>query len=186
LSQIAILSEVARRSPDSNVVSQIAEISRELVDSMGDIVWAINPARDNAGDLAGRMHRFAADLLSARGIELNFRTEYLDRNAGLSSETRRQVHLIFRECINNAARHSRCTRVSVEMKQQGSFLSLSVADNGVGFEEGSAGTGNGLASLRQRAAALGATINWSFESGTTVVLRVPLHKQVATPPGKSG
>ena len=48
LSQIAILSELARGEADvspgtANTLDRIATTSRELVESMGDIVWAINP-----------------------------------------------------------------------------------------------------------------------------------------------
>lgn len=60
LSQIAILSEVARRPGDSGAealdpLGRIAGIARELVDSMSDIVWAVNPKRDNLLDLTRRM-----------------------------------------------------------------------------------------------------------------------------------
>ena len=53
LTQISILSEVAVRQgadvlPElSHPLSTIAASSRELVDSMSDIVWAINPAKDH-------------------------------------------------------------------------------------------------------------------------------------------
>jgi Histidine kinase len=77
LSQIAILSEVARTGAgdDARVAAplgRIATLSRESVDAMGDIVWAIDPHRDTPMHLAQRMRRLASDLLSARGIEVRF------------------------------------------------------------------------------------------------------------------
>jgi signal transduction histidine kinase len=63
LTKIAILSEVVRQqSGDGDVerdgpLSSIARISRESVAAMGDIVWAINPQRDNLLDLVRRMRR---------------------------------------------------------------------------------------------------------------------------------
>jgi ligand-binding sensor domain-containing protein len=68
LSKIAILSEVVRRkngdptngATDKNEPLEIiANTSREMVDSMSDIVWAINPERDSLSDLIQRMRRFA-------------------------------------------------------------------------------------------------------------------------------
>lgn len=65
LSKIAILSEVVRRNPKaSEPLEIIADTSREMVDSMSDIVWAINPERDNLSDLIQRIRRFAEDVLS--------------------------------------------------------------------------------------------------------------------------
>ena len=81
LSQIAILSEVARRGADgpaprnAATLSDIAGISRGLVDSMSDIVWAINPEHDQLSDLAHRMRRFATDLLGGQAIALGFRCD---------------------------------------------------------------------------------------------------------------
>jgi ligand-binding sensor domain-containing protein len=86
LSQIAVLSEVAQRSADQQPLVQIAEISRELVDSIGDIVWAINPARDNLPDLAQRMRRFAADLLTTRDVELEFEGGEFGKGEGIGPE----------------------------------------------------------------------------------------------------
>src|SRR5205823_12522505 len=65
LSQVAILSEVVRQQSHddpatSEPLARIASTSRELVDSMSDIVWAIDPRRDTPGDLAHRMRRFAS------------------------------------------------------------------------------------------------------------------------------
>jgi ligand-binding sensor domain-containing protein/signal transduction histidine kinase len=174
LSQIAILSEVAQRSEGKEPVAQIAELSRELIDSMSDIVWAINPARDNLADLAQRMHRFAADLLSARDVALEFRAESVGRTQAAGSELRRQVYFIFRECLSNVARHSQCDRVRICMQKENGSLLLEITDNGVGFNPAKATTGNGIASLRARASALAGTIEWRVTHGTTVILHVPL------------
>ena len=77
LSRIAILSEVARQQVgrDTSVgepLAVIAGASRDLVDSMSDIVWAINPNKDQLSDLVQRMRRFASDLFTARQIEFRF------------------------------------------------------------------------------------------------------------------
>ncbi|HEY6047021.1 MAG TPA: two-component regulator propeller domain-containing protein, partial [Pyrinomonadaceae bacterium] len=77
LSLIAGLSELLRQQAgqiDSQLAGRLAIIanaSRQSVESMGDIVWAVNPKRDNLVDLAHRMRRFASDSLSARNIEFH-------------------------------------------------------------------------------------------------------------------
>jgi signal transduction histidine kinase len=77
LSQIAILSELARGESDTrpevaDTLGRIAATSRELVESMGDIVWAINPKRDRIGDLLQRMRRFASDTFTGKDIDFSF------------------------------------------------------------------------------------------------------------------
>ena len=107
LSQIAILSEVAQRGAGKEgrngaPLADIAGISRELVDSMSDIVWAINPEHDRLSNLVYRMRRFATDLLGAQGIALHFRSSLSDRDLRIGANVRRQIYLIFKEAIHNA------------------------------------------------------------------------------------
>ena len=61
---------------------------------MSDIVWAVNPKRDNALDLSHRMRRFASDTLSARNIEFHLSTPNLDRHTRVNAEIRREVFLM--------------------------------------------------------------------------------------------
>jgi ligand-binding sensor domain-containing protein len=157
LSQIAILSEVARSGTEGHAprnattLSEIAGISRELIDSMSDIVWAINPEHDRVSDLSHRMRRFAADLLGAQGIALGFQASAAGDDSGIGANARRQVWLVFKEAVHNAARHSGATRVDVELSAAGGDLVLRVTDDGRGFEAAAPVEGNGLASMRRRA-----------------------------------
>jgi signal transduction histidine kinase len=103
LTRISLLSEVAQRregdgqrsGPGS--LSTIAGLSRELVDSMSDIVWAINPERDSLGDLTQRMRHFASDVFTARGIEFRFRFPDAAPDVTFGANLRRELFLIFKE-----------------------------------------------------------------------------------------
>lgn len=186
LSQIAILSEVSRQriGKEQNGVgeslAQIANISRDLVDSMSDIVWAINPRRDRVSDLTQRMREFAGDVFTAREIEFSFRAPAGGLETRLDAGVRRQLYLIFKEAVNNAARHSRCTQAEIEFDVAQGLLLLRVRDNGRGFDpNGAAATGrngNGLASMRERARALGGEIEIISRAnlGTAVKLNLLL------------
>jgi ligand-binding sensor domain-containing protein/signal transduction histidine kinase len=182
LSRIAILSEVARRGadsragPDATTLSEIAGISRELVDSMSDIVWAINPEHDRVSDLTHRMRRFATDLLGGQGIALGFRSSAADDDPRIGANARRQVWLIYKEAVHNVARHSGARRADVELTAGREGLVLAVADDGRGFNPAAPSDGNGLVSMRRRARDAGGalTIASSPGGGTRVTLTVPL------------
>jgi signal transduction histidine kinase/ligand-binding sensor domain-containing protein len=180
LSQIAILSEVARRGGDgplprnATTLSEIADISRELVDSMSDIVWAINPEHDRVSNLTHRMRRFATDLLGGQGIALNLRSAAADDDPGIGVDARRQVYLVFKEAIHNVARHSGARRVDVELSTRDERLVLRVSDDGRGFDPSIPSEGNGLASMRRRARDAGGTLDVTSTpgGGTRVTLTV--------------
>jgi ligand-binding sensor domain-containing protein/signal transduction histidine kinase len=182
LSLIAMLSEVARGqlSRDDHRLkewfSTIATTSRDTVDAMSDIVWAVNPKRDQLSDLMQRMRRFADDILGARDITLNFRAPEPGRDLKVGADLRREVFLTFKESVNNIVRHSQCTIANIELRAERGWLVLHLSDNGCGFDPASASEGNGLASMRQRAQKLGGSLDVSSPNGqgTEVILRVPL------------
>jgi ligand-binding sensor domain-containing protein len=130
LSQIALLSGVLRTQLERGeavavkTISTMYRVSAESLDSMSDIVWAINPQRDHLVDLSRRMRRFASEILPARDINLSFKGPEDDRDLRLGADLRREVYLIFKEIINNAARHSGCGQVEVELGRDGSWIQL--------------------------------------------------------------
>jgi signal transduction histidine kinase len=185
LTQISILSEVVRRKvgQDSDMVSEplmrIADLSRELVDSMSDIVWAVNPRRDHIGDLAQRMRRFASDVLSARNIEFKFYTVDGNLDKEMRADKRRQVFLVFKEGINNIVRHSECKGVTIELSVEKQRLVLKLCDDGRGFDPAKANGnthGHGLESMAERVRSIGGEFNLESRpgQGTAVSLRIPL------------
>jgi signal transduction histidine kinase/ligand-binding sensor domain-containing protein len=193
LSQIAVVSEVLRRQVgdgDERVgrnLNLMARVSREAVDAMSDIVWAINPSRDTLTDLVRRMRRFASETLPNRDIELVFGAPP-DAETGrvrLGADFRREVFLIFKECVNNVLKHSGSTRAVVELRVRHGRLHVSVRDNGRGFAAaGSNGDadglgGHGLASMRRRAESLGGALEVvsADGAGTALTLSVPFKRR---------
>ena len=181
LSQVSVLSEViSRRVGHHNDVaeplSMIANLSRELVDSMNDIVWAINPKRDRLSDLSQRMRRFASDAFTGRDIEFTFSVPDSRNDTRLGADMRREIFLILKESVNNIVRHSGCNKACVNFSIQHGTLELRVYDNGRGCDPEIESVGNGLASMRQRALKIGGTLEIcsQVEQGTTVSLQAPL------------
>lgn len=74
------------------------------------------------------------------------------------------------EAINNAVRHSHCTRYEVECRVGDGAVTLSVEDNGVGMRQPNVQeVGRGLFNIEQRAKMIGASVKWGaarFSSGT--------------------
>src|SRR6185436_10402300 len=96
LSQVSVLSEVISRRVKSDPavvepLTTIATVSRDLVDSLNDIVWAINPRRDHLSDLTQRMRRFASDVFTARDIDFSFRAPDAQQEFRLGADMRRDV-----------------------------------------------------------------------------------------------
>jgi len=182
LSQIAILSEVVRQnvgrdSADANEpLSQITTSSSELMDTMSDIIWAVDPHKDHLTDLTQRMRRFASDVLTARHIDFEFQAPDSRHNLNLSADVRRQVFLVFKESINNIVRHSACSHVHIEFRVDRDRLVLMIRDNGRGFDLDQESDGHGLMSMARRAKEMGGAmeINSQPGAGACVALEMPI------------
>lgn len=189
LTRISLLSEVARREVgaiDASLdepLSAIADLSRELVDSMSDIVWAINPARDHLTDLSRRMRQFVSDICTARQIEFRFLTPPSEGDLTVKANMRREVFLLFKEAVNNMVRHSCCSRAELELRASEGELVLQVRDNGRGFDPASVDAGHGLRSMRERTDALGGRLDLLSQPGrgTTVTITIPMDQFPSTP-----
>ena len=181
LTRISLLSEVVQQrlhSSDAAVVdplASIAGISRELVDAMSDIVWAINPNKDHLSDLSQRMRHFASDVFTARQVAFRFHTPDPDHDTALGANIRRELFLIFKEAVNNVVRHSGCGVADLELRAEPGALVLRVHDNGRGFDATQAMNGHGLISMRKRAEGLGGQLEIASEPGrgTTLTIRIP-------------
>jgi signal transduction histidine kinase/ligand-binding sensor domain-containing protein len=194
LTQIAILSEVAQQSIKGNGASlhplkSIASVSNDLVETMSDIVWAINPQKDHLRDLILRMRRFASDILSARGINLEFNAPAFETEIPLGANPRREVFLIFKESLTNIVKHSGATQVRIEFKFSQEYLTLKITDNGAGFDVNELGRalfvdqkgGHGIFSMKKRAAEMNGKFEIDSEvgKGTVVVFQLPLSEPPA-------
>jgi signal transduction histidine kinase/ligand-binding sensor domain-containing protein len=182
LSRIAIWSDVAAREMEhgteaiSQPLRRIGEVSREAIDSMSDIVWAVNPKFDRVTDLATRIRRYVSDLSAGTGIPISFDTKGVDSGAAIGHELRRDLFLLLKEALNNALRHSNCQRCATVLSVDSRYVTLEVADNGHGFDPQAPRKGNGLDNMARRAERLGGTlrIDSAAGRGARVELRIPL------------
>jgi signal transduction histidine kinase/ligand-binding sensor domain-containing protein len=181
LTRIALLSEVARQrhrtaAADDDPLASIATLSRESVGAMADIVWAISPARDRLGDLVSKMREHADETLSALDVRLTFPVVDGPQDDRIDLDVRRNLFLIFKEAINNAARHSACTAVDVAFGRDDDSFTLTIHDNGRGFDPAAEPDGNGLINMRRRAARMGGTLDIATRpgAGATIHLVLPL------------
>jgi signal transduction histidine kinase len=134
------------------------------------------------------MRRFAEDILDAQTINYQFIVpEHLPELA-LGADVRRDVYLIFKECVNNLAKYAEANEAIIEVKLENHNLLIEIADDGRGFDVGhklnggaaSGFGGNGLKNMQRRAENFGGAVNIESEigAGTRIVLRIPAERKL--------
>ncbi len=185
LSRISILGEVVRREMRNaparaeEAAAQIAGTARDLVDAAGDVVWSVDPRRDDLGSLVTRLRRFASDVLDSRGIAWSLDVPGdLDRIA-LGPEARLNLYLVLKEAVSNAARHAGASRVAITIRAARGAMRGGVTDDGTGIagERAEARDGHGLSNMAARAESAGGRLEVSTSAaGTTVRVVLPLRR----------
>jgi signal transduction histidine kinase/ligand-binding sensor domain-containing protein len=158
LSSISFISNVGQNA-DGKKARQyhqlIGNTARGMIDSMNDIVWVVNPKNDSVESMISRMRRFSSTLFEAKGINLRFKEESSFSGITLTMQERRNIYLIFKEIVNNSAKHSACTEAEIVLQRQTWRFGFSISDNGAGFDTEKPYIGNGLSNMKVRAKEIG-------------------------------
>jgi signal transduction histidine kinase len=150
---------------------QLPQVVRGVVSTLDEIVWAVNPKYDSVASLASYYSLYAQRFLNLGGIACRLHVAESFPAAPLDSSTRHGVFLAFKEALNNAVRHAAATEVRIEMAAIDGRLRIVVADNGRGFDMGTAAPGSdGLVSMKARLEKLGGRCKVTSQpgAGTTV------------------
>lgn len=181
LTSITILSEVAMRLFESGkdhfeYLEKIKAYSSGLMESMSDIVWAVNPANDTIGRILIRMKELAAELLEPLQVSYRFVHDLEMDNLRISLEQRKNIYLIYKEALNNLAKYSGASEVEVRLCCEDNVLLLAVEDNGCGFPANQTFSGNGLKNMQARAEEMNAELSIFSEKGrgSALTLKIQL------------
>ena len=135
LSEIAILSELAKKKPEEaeQRVQEISERAAEIIDSVSEIVWAMNPQNDKLDNLIAHTRRFSVKYLGLANINCQFIAPEIIPSYPLSAELRRNIFLVVKEVLHNIVKHSCASEVSFIIELFNHQLNIKIEDNGKGF-----------------------------------------------------
>jgi signal transduction histidine kinase len=176
LSSISILSDLALREQSGTqtleTMNEIKDSSILLMERMDDIVWSISPRNDSLENLLMRVRHFATTLFEARGIDYSIDIQKNINEVDLPMDYRQHIYLILKEAINNLVKYSRATRAALEVRFDSQHLTLSVRDDGRGFDPDSPATGNGISGMQRRARMMNAGLSIVSSPGAGASIRL--------------
>ncbi|WP_281800627.1 sensor histidine kinase [Segatella maculosa] len=179
LSSISIMSDLLQSRPDDNpnaeeMLRKIGSDARNLLDSMDDIIWSVNPQNDSFQNIIVRIREYAIPLFEPLDAKFSVVIPIGMMSLQLPMDIRRNLFLIAKEAINNAVKYSGCTEASIEFSYARSIVKMTVADNGKGFDVSKDHARNGLRNMRFRGEKIGGkvTIRSTIGKGTSVTLVV--------------
>lgn len=183
LTHIALLSELIQTQQKTertikNDLGSISIAARKLVESMSEIIWALNPQNDSLENLLSYVREQMQQLFEP--FKLILTIDFPDEvpQIKLSNEQRRNLYLVTKEALNNVMKHACANNVKLSLRLDADQLSFEVSDDGRGMQGNTTRlTGNGLKNMRKRMEDIGGTIEWlNQEKGLKIVFKLNLEK----------
>jgi signal transduction histidine kinase len=183
-----------QRSPEEGErrIARLVELSQEALAEMRALLTELRPvevadtvtgglARVRQEGLESALRRHVANI-ARDGLEIEIQ---MPEYAGQPVEREEAIYRIVQEALNNIVKHSRARSVCIRLQRRKNALSLTIQDDGIGFEPETAtypspsdslrSGGMGLRTMRERAEALGGTflIRSAPDQGASVEVTFP-------------
>jgi len=151
LSSLLAQKQMSNKDAVNRLLQRIYEDSQTVSESMREIIWSINPKIDTMSDALPHMLRYASGLLEANNIQLQAEIMPDAEQLKLNMKERYDVYLIFKEAVNNIAKHSKAGYAQIKFSLVNNKLVMVIADDGKGFNINDPLINNGLRNMQERA-----------------------------------
>jgi signal transduction histidine kinase len=156
-------------------LKEVSEKSHQMVSSLDEIVWAVNPANDSLPNLANYLCHLAEEFFRTAEMRCRLDMDELLPAVPLTSEVRHSLYLVVREALNNIAKHSQATEAWLRIHYREQALRIFIEDNGRGFvSSADVSAGNGLPNMRSRIQKIGGEFACDTRPGHGTVCRIYL------------
>lgn len=176
----SLRASLAGQAKALETVRHLEETAAETLKELRRLITELSPSPLEDHGLAEAL-RLHCDLFARRQqIAVEFTGSY---SGGLLPEQEAALYRIAQETLANVQQHTSATAVTVSLHGEGDAITLTVRDNGRGFDPASAARGHGLANMEARARQNGGRldIRSSPGAGSAVMAAFPkpLHPQPA-------
>ena len=177
--KLGLARTIATREGASELATKLADtvgIADQAVDTLRDVARGIYPPLLESEGLSA--------ALSTQARRADLAVTVLDRaNARYPREVEATTYFCAVEALKNAAQHANAEHAHIELDGSDAALTVTVTDDGTGFNTDQTAWGDGLTHMFDRADACGGTLDVASRPGhgTTITLTLPVQFQASTP-----
>ncbi len=182
ITKLSLLTQYLKLSSDGpqareSVLTQMSENVQQLRNGMRDFIWVLDPTHDTLGETVNKIRLIGNTLFEHSAIRFECKEKLAEEKITLNGIQRRQLVLICQEAFINCIKYANATACILEIRRTDSDLSVTISDDGQGFEHEDADSGHGLTNMKVRAAKIKGEfkITSSKGNGTHIVIRLPIN-----------
>jgi signal transduction histidine kinase/ligand-binding sensor domain-containing protein len=193
LTKISFLGNTAQMnssnsSETNDHIGKMAEAARELILSLDQIVWAVDPENDSLENLANYICRYASEFTANSSVQCKFKIPLRLPPCSLSTDVRHNLFLTVKEALNNALKHSGATEIVIAISATAEEFKITISDNGRGLAadneavQKSKRSGRGLANMRERLKSIHGSFSAASHPGQGMEISLTIPLNLETPP----
>lgn len=181
LTRISIQTELLKQNPatDKSDYQKIMDIinkqTHDLIRSLGEIVWTINPADDYLDNMIAYFRVYIHRFMEGSGLSYEINFPEMENKRNVHPDLKRNLFLILKESLNNIVKHAHAHHVNITflIQKEGKYT-LAIQDDGEGFDvrDATVFSGNGLHNMRNRAWAINAHVIYRSQGGQGTEIRI--------------
>ena len=164
---------ISKKNDDHSMLEQLQEISDASASALQEtreIAHTLHPYQIEALGLTTALHSLIDKIEGS--TDLSFVTRIDETPADIPHDVAIAVYRIAQEWLTNVVKHSSAGEVSASLRTDGPMLTLTIADNGVGFDPQRVRKGLGLRGIAERSRMVGGTLNIESGPGAGAELRL--------------
>lgn len=190
---LQFIRQMLAQDPESAAgeLESLQQMARRQAREMRDLLQEMRPVDQEGATLERVLRHLVEDAQKGGDLSVRLLTEA--HNLEVPRKMRRQIYQVLREALNNARKHARAKHVVVSLEESPGCFTLTVDDDGAGFQFSGRHTLEemdrlriGPVSIKQRARQMGADL--AVEStpghGARLILRVPLSAAAGPTPSQ--
>lgn len=180
LSTIRILSQdnnfVNKPTNSPTNLEKISSHSKDLLQKMTEIVWALNNENDTLDQLVSYIRLQSATQLDNASISYQFNIPELIPSSIITGSNRRHIQLSVKEAVHNIVKHAKASQVIISIDVRDDDLMIKIHDNGIGLKEKDMEkiASNGMHNMKKHIKAVQGTMSVENGIGLTIIFTIPI------------
>jgi signal transduction histidine kinase len=167
--------EVSDVAGSSGRIESLKDLLNDGLSEIRNLIRTMEEEGSTLGDLADLVKDKTDRLLSGKGIRHGVLLDIGKHDLPLPTLVIHHIMRIVQEGITNALKHSDATEMQVRVREKDGLLSISITDNGRGFDVGLPDAGGyGLRNMKKRCDEMGADLRFSSSRGNGSEISVKL------------
>lgn len=165
-----------------NRLANARSLMKSIIQEVRRVSFNLTPSSLDDFGLVAAITKFCDEIDAVTEAEVAFtnQTRFINR---LESNVETNLYRIIQEAVNNALKYSKATKIAVSFSHTINTLSISVKDNGNGFDYARVEktghfkkAGHGIFNMKERTSYIGGafSLHTAIDQGTQITITLPL------------